>query len=1000
MAGVITPTSFNGHDISAASVYRAIFVRDSGIGDVFESQQVTAEVAGNFPQYVFGQPQGRVLIMRIELVGAARTYTNLKQLKQWFNARNDEVTLGATNENGDALTLTVKPLGLSPVDGFDGHWDAKLWTSVPIWRALNATDHTQNVASDSSSWSETNSGSDSVLPRLTLTPKAQKTAGNGPASMRRIVVANRSSMVLADANGNPWPVDITNGGFDATAKIKAEAMHPQGYDVHVLVDGVEVNRYLSNWGAGFGNASAPHAHSIATTTSYVAQRFRLPGCAAAETNTINEVGLYLKKSGTPTGTLTFKIRVDNNGVPGAVVANGTSPATANVSTLTDSYAYLNAVYSTKPVLNAKTWYWLELDPSGITFGGGFISAGLRLGTLVNASYAGIYEGLFAAVNTSADESAWSNPFVTTPATLAFRVYVNGNAKIWTPMLLEATVTRTLGMPLGMAAEMRFAESGATEGLQENTAWLVEDEAVVARGKLGTDGYTVAQRHVRGTAVLNHPAGVSATLLQNYVQLLFNDLRPNDLNPTGYEPADYAPCIDGITSTNSSMVWRGPFINSPTRPMIWRTILDSSVALSATTSMDADATNDETQITFKDAAPAGTYIARNMLEQRFAVPIKDGVSALTLDETIPPSLSVQHLFTNAGGDEAIGATHRSVDSGTGKTITTASLVYRERMRVLNEAIVGCETNDLTDSTGASVSGMGQLQVFQLDAPAAISAVAVRINWPSGVYAGSSTGAIRIYGATDYGVANGPVRPSWTNLYFDSGSIDIVTGYTTDVPRTVTVTPINPIVLDAGRYAVGLVMLTPSSIGGATRPSLSAAVTAFARGDGYYNATGADGTDGISWTLDSNRDYWFRIYGTGTVQDDTPSGTGATCTVDNIIAALDTTLCPKVIFESTDQAIVYVSPTITVQHPAGYGADNSVGIAAVMKVNGNLDIDWDAKTVTSDDVDLADPACPSVIVSIDELDPYRYEPGTNTVTYAESGQTGSGIDVRSRFWAQHL
>jgi len=989
MAGAITPQTFNGHDISASSVYRAFFVRDSGIGDIFESQQVTAEVAGAFPQFVLGQPQGRVLLMRIELVGAARTYANLKQLKQWFNARNDEVTLAALNENGDSLTLTVKPLGMSPVDGFDGHWDAKLWVSMPVWRAATATDHTQNVAAGSASWSETNNGSDSVKPRLTLTPKALKTAGSGPASMRRVIVANRSDRALIDANGNPWPIEITNGGFDATTKIKAEVMHPQGYDVHVLVDGVEVNRYLSNWGAGFGNASAPQLHNISTVTSYAAQRFRLPGCTQTELNTIGEVGFYIKKSGTPTGTLTYKIRADNNGAPGAVVTNGTSPATANVSTLTSSYTYLSAAYSSKPVLNAKTWYWLEIDPSGITFGGGALSVGRRQGATVSGEYVGIYEGLFAAINTSSDESSWSNPYAVWPSTLAFRAYVDGNAKIWVPMQLEEAVTRTLAMPLGAAPTLRFAETGAVEGLQDNTAWLVEDEAVVARGKLGTDGYTVMSRHVRGTTIANHAAGVSALLLQNHVQLIFNDARPNDLNPTGYEPGDYAPCIDGIASTNSSFAWRGPFTGVPTRPMTWRSELDV-VPLSDTVSLDADETNDLTNVTFKDAAPAGSYINRNVIAQRFAAPIKNGAAAITIDEpAIPGSLSIEHLVTNVAGEEATAATHRAMDSGTAKTITTSATAYRYRIRALNDAIVGCETADQdviagNPNDGLSVVGSAAAQTFVLDAPVLVRSFALRLCWPNGITA-ASTADFRIYSVTA-GV------PDYGTVLAEVSAVDIVTGFTTNVFRTMAVTLPVPVALGAGTYAVGLKLNTNAA--GGNRVTLSAALSSFARGDGYLAPSPS------TFDIDGQLDYWFRIYGTGTAQHDTVADTGDTCDLDNIIAALDTTLCPKIIFEATDQPIVYLSPTITVQHAAGYGADNSVGIAAVMAVNESLDIDWDAKTVTSDSVDLADPSYQTAIVSIDELDPYRYEPGANTVTYTETGQTGAGIDVRSRFWAQHL
>ena len=90
------------------------------------------------------------------------------------------------------------------------------------------------------------------------------------------------------------------------------------------------------------------------TTKRQAQGFQLT--TAGE---VTGVALYMKKNAGTTAELAIRIETDNAGVPsGTAVTNGTTTLSAFTTT---TYRYKYATFSTPPILNASTTYWLVVQ---------------------------------------------------------------------------------------------------------------------------------------------------------------------------------------------------------------------------------------------------------------------------------------------------------------------------------------------------------------------------------------------------------------------------------------------------------------------------------------------------------------------------------------------------------------------------------------------------------------------------------------------------------------
>jgi len=924
MAGKKTPTTFNANNINDGTIYVSKFLRESGVGEVFESEAMTAEITREFPQYLQSQPRGRVLMLRVHLMrrGTSNHFADLNTLKQYFNTSQGLLALRATDEaaSPNTVQLWVKPIGMTPTEGTDWIYDVSLWVPKPVWELVTLEVTTEQITATGERWTTVNNAGSAVIRPETkisvaTTASAYKTNTDNRSMMRHVVIANRSANALQDANGNPYPVEITGGGWDVETEIKAGRMHPQGYDILTFLNGRPVNRWLSNFGAGQGQGD--FALSTARTyesgaIAYHAQMFILPGCSERETNTVDEVGFYLIRVNPGValgGTMVCKIRADSSGSPGAVVTNGTTDA-VNASSVGTSAGFISFTWSgTKPVLTARTKYWLELSPASVTNQDASNYIAFRGTQNINeGNYEGEHTGTFKH---SADESTWNDPATgigghnsaTDPIRgTAFRVYTTGNAKIWVPMLLDPMIKRTLdrGLISGSEAAFRVNDADGTAPLPTQFAAVIENECMILRKKDGTTHEVYPLKTAaRGTTAAAHKAGVAMYWAQADVRVVFNYAAGSDsvvLPKTQYEPDPLAPVIDGVNSTNASLKWIGPFaaFGEEIRPLAWRTELDDSQIGYATVTMDGDPAADDVNITFKDAAPAGSYIMRNVATQYFPTGIKNAASAISVDATpISAALEVQHLLTNARGEEELITTHRNADAGTGKLITPTDEAYRYRLRIRNGNVLAVATSDAATYADASPTVDDYyVESFVVDELTTVTAAAVRC----------AKGASRTFTATiEIGAFAENGYPDATQILATSGTFTNADVATAPSWTTITKSFTYPVVLAPGTYWVGIHLTV---VGGTTSFYVSqtaAGQSSYSRGHAWTGIyLSISGFAGVAFSKQASFDFFANVYGTPTPVDIT-TGSGGTVDLDNITVTLDdaTPGTPFVAFQSSNQ-----------------------------------------------------------------------------------------------------
>lgn len=168
---------------------------------------------------------------------------------------------------------------------------------------------------------------------------------------------------------------------------------------------------------GTGNPSYNIVFGKTSSAQDVAQSFKV-----SESKELTKIQVYIKKNGNPSN-LTVKVVTDSDGKPSTnVITSGTLPA----SSVTSSYGWVDISFSSNPILNTSTTYWLVLDignssnnkyytigASSNTYGNGLGKIGVLGGTWNNTNpsgldyYFGIYLGGFTGLVAGSSGSQWN-----------------------------------------------------------------------------------------------------------------------------------------------------------------------------------------------------------------------------------------------------------------------------------------------------------------------------------------------------------------------------------------------------------------------------------------------------------------------------------------------------------------------------------------------------------------------------------------------------------------
>jgi hypothetical protein len=199
------------------------------------------------------------------------------------------------------------------------------------------------VANTDTGWLEYDFGTDKTIRRFTLVVDGD--AGNDPREFD-LQYYDGATWQTAQSYSEP------TGAFSGTT--------PKTYDVNApyTAERWRLNITLNDGGL-YALVDEMEMFEAATFTDgddKLAQSFEVTG-----TQTVGSVDLWLKKVGSPTGTMTLRIETDNSGEPSGTLAHTNLTATLAESGLGTSYADATFTFSTPASISGSTTYWLVLS---------------------------------------------------------------------------------------------------------------------------------------------------------------------------------------------------------------------------------------------------------------------------------------------------------------------------------------------------------------------------------------------------------------------------------------------------------------------------------------------------------------------------------------------------------------------------------------------------------------------------------------------------------------
>ena len=162
-----------------------------------------------------------------------------------------------------------------------------------------------------------------------------------------------------------YGVQVGQGGINlsgsGTVNGNVYANGPITGDSSAIITGTAISAnspaILANQSNGSGIPSYDVAFGNTTNTQDIAQSFQV-----TTESPLNKIRLYIKKIGNPSNA-TIKIVNDANGSPGTnILASGTL-SSSSVST---SYGWIDVSFTSNPLFNVGTTYWLVVDASSFS----------------------------------------------------------------------------------------------------------------------------------------------------------------------------------------------------------------------------------------------------------------------------------------------------------------------------------------------------------------------------------------------------------------------------------------------------------------------------------------------------------------------------------------------------------------------------------------------------------------------------------------------------------
>lgn len=245
MSTHLTLKSFDYNLINDGTTYLAFLELESDLTSSYPADAIEADQPGSFPSLIRAQPQARDFSIRIFV--QLPTLANYEQLDRWFNPAKGERFLMADDDAGVRRRLACVPTQITIPEV--NQVVVLMHASTGTWEADTETYQSTTIAATGTAIALTNAGNTPAPLKIAITPTTQMNQANGLIYRRRMTVANRSEIALADAIGDGYPLDLGQDAFDTLTLSGAGKMQADEDDLRVYNSGLDVYRWLDPAGA-------------------------------------------------------------------------------------------------------------------------------------------------------------------------------------------------------------------------------------------------------------------------------------------------------------------------------------------------------------------------------------------------------------------------------------------------------------------------------------------------------------------------------------------------------------------------------------------------------------------------------------------------------------------------------------------------------------------------------------------------------------------------------
>lgn len=245
----ITVVSWAGHAINDGTTYQARLTYASA-PMTRTAAQVQVQPPGSWPRHIRADQQPRTIALTVFMLSPTQTLQ--RQLQEWF-APGSEGELRITDD-GVGKVLNAVSLGATAYAGAPNMFVATLVAADPRWRGTDPIAAARLMTASGQSFIVNNPGNSPVDDCvIAIRPTVNKAAADGYLYKSEAIIA-----WLAERPSALYSIDITGGGWDHATEVGAGRSQADGDDVRVIVDGIEVPRWL-------GEHADNNANSALTT---------------------------------------------------------------------------------------------------------------------------------------------------------------------------------------------------------------------------------------------------------------------------------------------------------------------------------------------------------------------------------------------------------------------------------------------------------------------------------------------------------------------------------------------------------------------------------------------------------------------------------------------------------------------------------------------------------------------------------------------------------------